>query len=101
MGFLDSHLTEIAERFMEHVDLEEVTREVLSKLVIKNIDMYFVVYKLHDMAEYTFVGMAYSEQAARTLWLENSKKYPCKILRFDMGKLVTLVEGLGGTEEVV
>lgn len=100
MGFLDGHLTEMAERIMEHIDLEEVTKEVLSKLTIKNLDLYFVVYKLHDMAEYTFLGMAYSERAAKLLWLENNKKYPCKIVHFDMGKLVTLVEKLGGTEEV-
>ena len=100
MGFLDGRLTEMAERIMERIDLEEVTKEVLAKLTIKNLDLYFVVYELPDCEGYTFVGMAYSKQAAKTLWLESSEKYPCKILRFDMGKLVTLVEKLGGTEEV-
>lgn len=101
MGFLDHHLTEIAERIMEHINLDEVTRDVLEKLVITDIDMFFVVYQLPDSEAYNFVGMAYSERAAKLLAVESSKKYPCKVLRFDMGKLVTLVEKLGGTEEIV
>ena len=91
----------LIERALQSIDLEAITREVFRKLVIKNLDMYFVVYRLPDCEEYNFVGMAYSKQAAKTLWLENSKKYPCKVLKFDMGKLVTLVEKLGGTEEIL
>ena len=114
MGFLDRHLAEIAERILEHIDLEEVTKDVLSKLTITDLDMYFVVRK-HDFGgiehnfppdmlpdpTYEFIGMTYSEQTAQLLRIDSSKASPCKIFKLDMGKLVTLMEKLDGVEEVV
>ena len=91
MGFLDSQLTELAERIMERLDLEAVTKDVLSKLIITDLDLYFVGYQMPDCEGYTFVGMAYNEQAAEIIWLENSKLYPCDIFRLDMDKVVTLI----------
>ena len=91
----------IIERFIEHIDVEEITREILLTLVIRDIDLYFVVEKPDGQDGYDFLGMAYSEAAAKKLAdAEDADGERAKIIRFDMGKLVTLVEKLGGTEEV-
>jgi len=90
----------IIERAIASIDLEAITTDVMSKLVISKLEMYFVVYQLPDSDTYEMVGMTYSEKAAKLLWLENSKKYPCKILKFDMGKLLHIVEQMGATEEI-
>ena len=95
----------ILERAIGAIDIQSMTKEVMSVLTISDLDMYFVVYlepvgEMLEPTKYVFVGMAYSENAARTLAMNNSKRYPCKILRFDMAKLITLVEKLGATEEI-
>ncbi len=89
----------MVKRFAEHIDIEELTREVMASLIIKDIDMYFVVEKPDGQDEYEFLGMAYSATAARKLAdEEDPDRERAKIIRFDMGKLVQLVEKLGGTE---
>ena len=54
-----------------------------------------------DSETYDFLGLAYSEKAAKKLAdEEDADGDQAKILRLDMGKLVTLVEKFGGTEEI-
>ena len=103
MGILDRHLTEIAERIMEHVDLDEVTKDVLSRLVVTDLDLYFVVDQQPGRDVYEFVGMAYNREAAETLLQEvegSTHVYDGKILRVDLGMLLTLAERAGAAEEV-
>lgn len=100
MGILDHKISEIAGKIMEHIDLEEVTREVLGKLVVTDLDLYFVVKKFPDVEDYDFVGMTYNRGAAMLLREKQADKSSISVFRFDMGKLVTLVEKLGGAERV-
>jgi hypothetical protein len=102
----------LIEKAMEHIDMEAVTRDVMSKLILKEVDLYFVVERSNEeihpcigtaqvLPAYTFLGMAYSESAAKKLAdEEDADGERAKILRFDMGALVTLVEKLGATKEI-
>ena len=84
---------------LKSFNVEKIAQEVMSNLIIKDIDMYFVVEEWEDEEEYHFLGMAYSAKAARKLAdAEDADGDRVKIIRFDMGKLVTLIEKLGGTE---
>jgi hypothetical protein len=96
-------MNQLIEKLLKHLDIEELVQDIMSKLVLKDFDMYFVVDQQPDVEDYDFLGMAYSLKAARGLLEEresNGHIYEGKIFRFDMGKLVTLVEKFGGTEEV-
>ena len=88
------------ERAIKAVDIEKITADVMSSLIIKNLDMYFVVQKFPDSEEYDFVGMTYNRDSARTLSLQNGKIWPCKILHLDFGKLATLMEKLEVVDEI-
>lgn len=101
MGLFDHKLTEIAEKIMEHIDLEEVTAEVLSKLTVTDLELFFVVRDMPDTEGLEFVGMAYSKEAANTLWVENSKAFPCQIMKMDLDRAMTLAREVGILEEVV
>jgi hypothetical protein len=90
----------ILERALEVVDVEKITKDVMANLAVKDLELYFIVYQLPDSDEYEMVGLAYSKQAAKLLCLESSKKYPCKILKLDLGKALTLAEQAGIVEEV-
>lgn len=99
--FKNFDIEHLIERFMEHIDIEEITRDVMSTLIIKDIDIYFVVEPIDadEIVGYKFLGMAYSEAAARELAdSEDADRDRAKIFRFDMGKLVSIVERLGGAE---
>lgn len=101
MGFWDHFsLEDLIERIMQHIDIEAIAAEVMPTLKIEGLDVHFVVQPLPDSDNYDFIGLAYGREAAEELWLEHSKKHPCKIFRLDMGKLVELIEKLGGVEEV-
>jgi len=101
VGLLEKFdIEKLIERILEHIDVTEIVREVMANLTIQNLDLYFVVQQLPDSENYDFIGMAYSRQSADTLALENSKAFPCKIIRFDMGKLVALVERLGAAKDI-
>lgn len=102
MGLLDRHLTEIAEKLMEHIDLEEVTAEVLSKLTVTDLEMYFVVRYPQGTEEPEFVGLAYSKSAAGNLWIEGSKGSPQKvqILKLNMAKAMELAVQAGVVDVV-
>jgi len=94
----------IIERALASIDIETITTDVMSKLVISKLEMYFVVRdkpgEVRDEDSYEIVGMTYSERAAKQLWLESSKAQPCKIFQFDMGALVKLVEKFGAAKEI-
>lgn len=105
MAFFDHKLTEIAEKIMEHIDLEEVTAEVLSKLTVTDLELFFVVRDVYKgdwpaPEGLEFVGMAYSEETANILWAENSKASPCKIMKMDLDRAMTLAREVGILEEV-
>lgn len=89
----------LIEKMMGSIDLEAITRDAMSKLVITKLEMYFVVHKLPDNEHYELVGMTYSEAAAKKLAAENHKLKP-RIIRFHLGKLLKLVEDMGAIEEV-
>lgn len=90
----------LIERAIKAVDIEQVTKDFLETLTVKDLELYFVVRQLPDVEDYEFVGLAYSEQAAGVLWLESAKGYPCKILRLDIGKALTLAEKRGLVENI-
>lgn len=100
MGIFDHKLTEIAEKIMEHIDLEEVTADVMSKLTVTDLQLFFVVRNMPDTEGLEFVGMAYSKEAANLIWVENSKRYPCQILEMDLDKAMDLAQQVGILKEV-
>ena len=54
----------VLERVVGTLDIQGIVKEVLSVLTVRGLDIYFVVYQApHE--EYTFVGMAYNENAAK------------------------------------
>jgi hypothetical protein len=91
----------LIERALEAVDLEHITKDVLSSLAVRGLEIYFVVRKPNHVEEhewttqYEFVGLAYSKSAAGNLWLESGKAGPCRILELDMGKALELAEEAG------
>jgi hypothetical protein len=89
----------LVEKIMGSLDLEAVTRDVMSKLVISKLEMYFVVHQLPGSDRYDLLGMTYSEGAARKVAGENRKLHP-RIIKFNMGKLLKIVEDMGAIEEV-
>ncbi len=96
----------ILERAIGTLDIQGMTKEIMSVLTITDLDMYFVVQPrpagfLQPEDYYEFIGVAYSERAAKLLSIQSSKQYPCKVLQLDMGKILALVEKLGGVKEVV
>lgn len=93
-------MNRLIERAIQSIDIKAITKDVMSTLVITNLDMYFVVHKFDGEDDYDFVGMAYSEASAKSLARQNNSRIPCKIFRFDMGKLVALVENMGAAEEI-
>lgn len=103
MGILDHKIGEIATKIMEHLDLEEVTREVMSKLIITSLDMYFVVRTSPESDNNEFVGLAYDRESAERLrlWKEyEGGPIPCKILKLNPDKALTLGEQAGILEVV-
>jgi len=90
----------VLERVVGTLDIQGIVKEVLSVLTVRGLDIYFVVYQAPREEEYTFVGMAYNENAAKLLALDHSKRYRSKVLHLDMGKLVTRLEELGVVEEI-
>jgi hypothetical protein len=93
--FLEGKIPKIAEKILEHINIEEVTKDVLSSLTVKNLEIYFVVRKPDGQDDYEFVGLAYSKGAAETLWCEATKEGSCKILALDLGKALNMAEEHG------
>jgi len=92
-------MSSLVERLMGSIDLEAITKDVMSKLVISKLEMYFVIHKPHDSEHYELLGMTYGEGSAKKLRDENKKLKP-KIIQLHMGKLLKLLEDMGGIEEV-
>ena len=86
--------------------LESVAREIKNELVVRGLELYFVVRPVSRgdwpaPEDYELMGMTYSQQAAKKLWLEHRRSGPCNILRIDLGKLLPLIERLGAIEKIV
>ena len=89
----------LLERIMSNIDLEAVTKDAMSKIVITELEMYFVVHRLLDNEHYELVGITYSKESAKKLRDSNCKFEP-RIIQLHLGKLLRIVEDMGGIEEV-
>ncbi len=96
-GKLD--MVHLIEKAMEHIDMQAIAAEVMQDLQIDNLELYFVVREV-PYEGYEFVGIAYSLKTAGLMKIESSKRYPCKVFKLDLGKLVTVMEGMNALEEV-
>ncbi len=94
-------LESLIEKAMEHIDMESLAREVMGRLVLKDLELFLVVRKFQGSDEADFVGVTYGEEAgAKLAKEEGSDHHPCTLLRIDMGKLTTMAENAGIAEEV-
>lgn len=103
MGLFDKVATDrLLEKAMEHIDMDAIAREVMSRLVLKDLELYLVVRKFEDSETADFVGVTYSEDAAATLAFENGagSHYPCTILQIDMSKLADVAVKAGVAREI-
>lgn len=87
------------EKAMEHIDMEEITAQVMADLKITDFEMYFVVDSQPDCEGYDFLGMAYSMKSAVAIMTE-ANTYSPEILKLDIAKLVPLAKKLGFVEKV-
>ncbi len=100
MGLFEKFdLESMIEKAMKHIDMEEITAQVMADLKITDLDMYFVVYKPDGFDEYEFVGMAYSIASAREL--RDDSGGGGEILKLDMMKMVPLAKKMGFVETVI
>ena len=90
----------IVERLLSSIDIDAITKDVMSKLVVKDLELFFVVKQFPDSDDYELVGMTYSKDAARELRDAQSKRWPAKIIQLDMGKLLKIVEDMSAIREV-
>ena len=90
-------LEHMIEKAMEHIDMEQITADVMQDLKVTNLDMFFVICKPDGADDHEFVGMAYSIESARELkdTVEDSE-----ILKLDMMKMVPLAKQMGFVETV-
>jgi hypothetical protein len=93
------NLEDMIEKAMEHIDMEEITAQVMADLKITDLEMFFVIDNLPDCEVPDLVGMAYSLKSARELQ-ENAALYSPEILKLDIAKLVPLAKDLGFVEVV-
>ena len=98
VGLFD--LESLVERAMEHIDMEEITAQVMSDLKITDFEMYFVVDAQPGGEEYDFLGMAYSLKSAVAIKEEANNAYHPEILKLDIAKLVPLAKKLGFVSKV-
>jgi hypothetical protein len=92
-------LESMIEKAMEHIDMEEITAQVMEDLKITDFEMYFVVDQQPDCEEYDFLGMAYSMKSAVAIMTEASTYSP-EVLKLDIAKLVPLAKELGFVRKV-
>ena len=92
-------LESMIEKAMEHIDMEEITAQVMQDLKITDLDIFFVVDNQPDCEEPDFVGMTYSIESAREL-KENAILYSPEILKLDMMKMVPIAKQMGFVETV-
>ena len=93
-------LESLIEKAMEHIDMEEITADVMKDLKITDLDMFFVVREDQTLHGYEFIGMAYSLESARELQDEDDYPLRAEILKLDMMKMVPLAKQMGFVETV-
>jgi hypothetical protein len=84
-------------RLARKLNLDEVVEDVIHRLKLHSLDLYFVVEHFQDSEDYEWVGLAYSREAAKEI---RGRRKNMKILKLDVGKLLTLAEKAGGVEDV-
>ncbi len=100
MGLFENFdIEHMIEKAMEHIDMEEITAQVMADLKITDLDIFFVVYKPDSFDEYEFVGMSYSIESAREL--RDSSGSGGEILKLDLMKMVPLAKKMGFVETVI
>jgi hypothetical protein len=99
MGLFEKFdLERMIEKALEHINMEEITAQVMADLKITDLDMYFVVKNVDgDPEDYDFVGMAYSIESAREL--QDTVQFS-EILKLNMMRMVPLAKSMGYVEEV-
>jgi hypothetical protein len=80
---------------LEHIDMEQIARNAMAKLIIRNEDLYFVVLREEGHDDYHFIGMSYSQESARKLKSEDAGS---KIIRLNIGQLIGLAIAMGAAE---
>lgn len=90
---------------VKRLDIDSLAKDFMQKMKVGPLDMYFVVAKYPDDEHYEMLGMAYAEGAAKEIKKENARDVRngdghIKILRFDMGRLLKIVEDMGAAQEV-
>ena len=98
MGLFD--LERLVERAMEHIDMEEITAQVMADLKITDFEMYFVVDCQPGSEEYDFLGMAYSKKSAEAIKEEATTARSPEILKLNIAKLIPLAKELGFVDKV-
>lgn len=93
------NLEDMIEKAMEHIDMEEITADVMAGLKITDFEMYFVVDKPDGQDEYEFLGMAYSKKSALEMRDEIRSANP-EVLKLNIAKLVPLAKEMGAVEVV-
>jgi hypothetical protein len=100
VGLFDKfNLEDMIEKAMEHIDMEEITAQVMHDLKITDLDIFFVVYCPDGYDVYEFVGMAYSIDSAREL--RDDSGGGGEILKLDMMKMIPLAKQMGFVETVI
>jgi len=93
------HIEDLIEKAMEHVDMEQITADVMADLKITDLEMFFVIDNLPDSEIPDLVGMAYSLKSAREL-KEDAALYSPEILKLDIASLIPLAKNMGAVEVV-
>lgn len=100
MGLLGRFdLEHLIERMLAHIDIEEITADVMGQLKIDDLDIFMVLDDQPDSDTPDFVGMAYSERAAREIRDENPTYAP-RIMRLSLGKVAAFLDSNGMLEEI-
>ncbi len=101
MGLFEKFdLERLIEKAMEHIDMEEITAQVMADLKITDLDIFFVVDKPDGQDDFEFIGMTYAIDSARELRDEVRSANP-EILKLDMMKMIPLAKEMGFVETVI
>src|SRR5574338_1537753 len=89
---------------VKRLDVDKLAKDFMQKMKVGPLDMYFVVAKYEDDEHYEMLGMAYAEGAAKEIKRDHARIVKSdgghiKILRFDMGRLLKIVEDMGAAQE--
>ena len=87
---------------MEHINMEEVSSEVMKDLKLRDMRLFFVI---DDEYSFDFVGMAYSKKSARELKGDYDNELDAKrcarIIELDIEKLIQLAQEMGAVRKIV